>query len=644
MIHFHKRAEIPAIRSLIAAVLTLSLGMGGQCLASDAKGPVLRSTPFALTTEDRTWWAFQPVLAPSVPAAGSASSRIDQLLEVPLKQLGIPPNPLATRRQIIRRAYQDVIGLPPSYEAVVAFEKDASPDAWTKVVDGLLASPRFGEKWARHWLDLARYAESNGYERDGPKPHAWRYRDYVIRSFNADKPYNQFIREQVAGDELADAMIEAGAPRDQAWRDSIIATGFLRLHVWDDEPDSTIAAEFDDLDDVLSTTGTAVLGMTFNCARCHDHKYDPISQRDYYSLLAFFRSMEPYGQHHKGGGGRGSGVITRPLTGPDEVRVWQETRSRKLQEVEMRLKSLEGDARKSVEAELQRLRDEPPPWDVALAASGTGSSAKPTHILLRGRADAPGDAVEPAFPVALRLSFNDLSAVAPGTNGLGRRTLFARWLTDSGNPLTARVIVNRVWQRYFGSGLVPTPDDFGRTGLPPTHPELLDHLASELMAQGWKLKALHRAILLSEAYRRSTAIDNAPGREKDEDNRWFWRQNLRRLDAEAIRDGMLLVSGRLSLKMEGPSVFVSLPKAVHGTQDSEGKGWGESPLEEQDRRSIYLVVKRALKIPFLEAYDFPACSVSVGQRPSTTIAPQALMSLNDEFAQKQAMALASRVT
>jgi hypothetical protein len=528
---------------------------------------------------------------------------------------------------------------------VTEFERLPTDAAWVALIDRLLESPHYGERWGRHWLDLVRYAESNGYERDGPKPHAWRYRDYVIDSFNSDKPYDQFVREQLAGDELAEAALQSELTLTPKWRASLIATGFYRLHIWDDEPDDTAAAEFDDLDDMLSTTSTAFLGLSVGCARCHDHKFDPISQADYYSLLGFLRNIDGYGQQHTGGGGRGTGKITRPLATVSESSRWYSQREARLNELRQRASQASGtEAKQSAEARLKQAEAETPPFDFALAVAENGPKPRPTRILLRGDVQTPGAEVPPAFPGIFAQPTPTPPDRSNEATSTGRRRQLAEWMSDPRNPLTARVIANRVWQHHFGAGLVPTPDDFGVTGLPPSHPELLDHLASELVRQGWHLKALHRQIMTSRAYRMSSQARFARARHRDDANHLVWRQNLRRLDAEAIRDSVLTISGRLNPTRGGPSVFPTLPAEVHTTQDSAGKGWQDSPLPEQDRRSIYLVVKRALKVPLLECFDAANGTSSIGQRTRTTVAPQALTLLNDPWIQIQAKAFANRVT
>jgi len=577
------------------------------------------------------WWAFQPVTSPPLPAGSDSSPPphpIDAFIAARLAEQGLVMNPEAGRRELVRRAYFDLIGLPPTAAEVESFLHDSSPDAWERLIDELLARPQYGERWARHWLDIVRYAETNGYERDGNKPEAWRYRDYVIRSFNEDKPYDRFVLEQVAGDEL---------PEFSA--DAIIATGFYRLHVWDDEPDSTLEAEFDDLDDIMVATSGAFLGLTMGCARCHDHKFDPISQREYYQMLAFFRSINPHGLPHTGGGGRGTGRITRLLAAPGEVEAWEAQKQKDIAAVEARLNAIsgEGPERDAVEMELKRLREMAPPFPVALAV--TEDEIKPTHLLVRGRPEAPAEEVGPALPQVLGGWRPDPSDVNPGR----RRLALARWMASPDNPLTARVMVNRIWQHHFARGLVPSPNDFGRTGEPPTHPQLLDHLASRFLAWGWSVKALHKHVMMSHAYRMSSRALQPGALERDEGNALFWRQNMRRLEGEVIRDSLLAFSGSLNLKMGGPGVFPEVAGTVHKTQDASGKGWGESPEEERNRRSVYVFVKRALPLPLLEVFDVGNAALPMPRRPVTTVAPQALMLLNDEFVQQQGRRLATRL-
>jgi hypothetical protein len=628
-----------AILSIVVALTALPFGVRAE------SAPKLRSGKFTLSESDRGYWAFQPVQRPPVPSVPNLQSLnpVDAFVLARLKEKKLTMNPPATARELVRRAYFDLLGLPPTPEEVAAFEKNPTDAAWEKLIDRLLASPHYGERWGRHWLDLVRYAESNGYERDGEKPNAWRYRDYVIESFNSDKPYDRFIREQLAGDEIADEQL-VDAAGSKEWRDAIIATGFYRLHVWDDEPDSTVKAEFDDLDDIMVTTGTAFLGLTIGCARCHDHKFDPISQVDYYSMLSFMRSIDGYGLQHTGGGGRGTGKIQRLLATKAELEKWEGEKRRRVKEVEQRLAEVSDAEVKKIEAELKQARDAAPPFDHALAVAENGPKPKATQVLARGDAFSPKAEVSPAFPAVIGLPSPAFMDRPAGAKTTGRRRVLADWIASPKNPLTARVMVNRIWQKHFGVGIVPTPDDFGLTGLRPTNLPLLDYLASEFVAGGWSVKRMHKLVMTSRAYRISSRADNWQALVADEANTLLWRQNLRRVEAEVVRDTILAASGTLNLKRGGPSVFPTLPKEVHGTQDSAGKGWSDSPADEQNRRSVYLVVKRALKVPLLECLDFANSASPVGTRPNTTTAPQALMLLNDSFVQTQAAALAARIT
>ncbi len=636
------RAWVQGALMLVLAIAAMD-SLGAAEPAPDATAPRLRTGKFVLTDADRGYWAFQPVRSPAPPVS-SETHPVDAWVQVKLAEKGLNLSPPVTPREQVRRAFFDLWGLPPDPADVKAFERDPTDAAWVRLIDRLLASPHYGERWGRHWLDLVRYAESNGYERDGAKPHAWRYRDYVIDSFNADKPYDRFVREQLAGDELAGELSAEAPAADPGWREAIVATGFFRLHVWDDEPDNSLAAEYDDLDDIMVTTGTAFLGLTIGCARCHDHKFDPISQADYYSMLSFFRSIDPYGLAHTGGGGRGTGKIERILATPSEIREWETAKKERVKAAERQLAEATDEATKTRrQKELRTVRESQAPFDVALAVAENGPAPKVTHLLARGDPTTPRGEVAPLFPTVFGLPAPNLPVRPTNAVTTGRRRVLADWIASPQNPLTARVLMNRLWQHHFGIGIVPTPDDFGHTGLRPTNPPLLNYLATDFITGGWRLKRMHRMIMTSRAYRMSSRTGNPPAQALDEDNTLFWRQNLRRTEAEVIRDTMLAVSGRLNRKAGGPSVFPTLPAEVQGTQDSAGKGWADSPVEEQDRRSVYLVVKRALKIPLLECLDFANSASPLGLRSTTTTAPQALMLLNDPFVQRQAAALADRV-
>ena len=567
------------------AILIEWVRRGAPWPGSEPQALAPRKHGTELTAEDRQFWSFQPIRRQDVPALAKtdvATNDIDAFIRSALAEREITPAGPATRRELIRRVTFDLLGLPPTPEQVAAFEADSAPDAYEKLIDHLLQQPQYGERWGRHWLDIVRFAQTNGYERDDEKPHAWRYRDYVIKSFNEDKPYDRFILEQLAGDEL-----------EPVTDDSLTATAFYRLSVWDDEPDDGRQAEFDGLDDIVSTTGTTFLGLTIGCARCHDHKFDPIPQVDYYSLLSFVRNVRPYSK-------------------PDK------------------------DADKTIFAKLQS-------GEETLVVHEYPHAPPKTQVLVRGNAATPAQDVEPRFLQVLTDVLPKLPEKAANGQTSGRRRVLAEWIASPQNPLTARVMANRLWHYHFGRGIVPTPSDFGHTGLAPTNPPLLDYLASELIAGGWKLKALHKRIMLSATYQQSARADNLRGIEIDPDNTLLWRQNLRRLEAEAIRDAMLAVSGQLNPQMGGRGIFPQLPSEVLSTQSRPGNGWGSSNPQEQARRSVYIFIKRTLGVPMLESFDAASPDSSTAARATTTIAPQALIMLNSEFMDQQAREFARRL-
>jgi hypothetical protein len=586
---------------------------------------------YQISARDRAHWAFQPVKRPAIPKVKNqawAANPIDAFIVAGLEAKGLSPNPPASKRELIRRLYYDLTGLPPTPAEVQAFVADPSPRAYEMLVDRLLESPHYGEKWGRHWLDLVRFAETNSYERDDPKPNAWRYRDYVIRCFNQDKPYDRFLQEQLAGDELPDSDADA-----------LIATGYYRLGIWDDEPTDRVQARYDGLDDIVATTGQVFLGLTFDCARCHDHKIDPIPQKDYYRLLSFFHNINYY---HNGGPTDEAQIVT----GPDGRQSWTPL-------VPAPKEQKRGGKRK------------PPDPDAILCVTEAGSQAPDTFVLLRGNPQVKGDKVEPAFPVILGGQTAVIPPPPPGARTTGRRLVLANWITSPDNPLTARVMVNRIWQFHFGRGIVRSSNNFGTQGDKPTHPDLLDWLAAEFVgarnaerglrteevphsafrvprSEGWRLKPLHRLILMSNAYRMSSHA-NPQALAVDPVNDLFWRFDMRRLSAEEIRDSILTVSGMLNGKMYGPGVYVEIPKEVLAGQSMPGRGWGKSPPEEQARRSIYIHVKRSLLTPILESFDVAETDRSNPVRFATTQPTQALGMLNSDFLIQQAALFAQRL-
>ena len=915
-----------------------------------------REAPPKVDDEARNYWAYRPLQTPEVPRVKSKAwvrNSIDAFVLSKIEAEGLAPAPPAARVTLIRRACYDLIGLPPSPEEVDAFVSDNSDDAYERLIDRLLARPQYGEKWGRHWLDLGRYAETHGYERDSIKAFAWRYRDYVIDSFNRDKPYNQFLTEQLAGDEL-----------DAVTAETLVATGFYRLGIWDDEPADRLLAKYDVLDGIVSTTSQVVLGMTVGCARCHDHKKDPIPQRDYYRLLAFFRDvtdMDPkntrrhatdedrqilarlqeakqkregklqeqlveieerfanaleYRQKVKIAGRRSSDIVDLKyrlyrdtwerlpdfdalkaetagelvrnfvtlaaasrndaigLVFEGQLRVpqagvfifsYEATEGMRLcaegQKVidEPERGQHRGTARAFLSAGLVPLRveyfntDKKPElklawegpgvdrhvltdesaeaagipfiadsrkeaqewsytfsapaggwsksafddsqwqhgtggfgtagtpgavvrtrWDtkdiwlrktfrvtqvpervsidlhhddevevylngqlvyetrgylvaykrvllpraaaealspgdnviavhchqttggqyidVGLVATsdreliqtlvleqgdgllGSGTIEKyksltaqleasrkgslpeigteimcvaergrqPTHVLIRGNPAAPGDLVEPGFPQVLTQTAPAIRERTGSEPTSGRRRALAEWLTAADNPVTPRVMANRLWQFHFGRGIVPTANDFGKLGESPTHPELLDWLAVEFRRCGGRLKEMHKLIMLSNAYRMSSA-PNREGLERDPANRLFWRFNMRRLAAEEVRDSILAASGKLNLKAGGPGVYPPIPQAVLAGQSVPGSGWEKSSPDEAARRSVYVHVKRSLLVPILAQHDMADTDSSCAARFTTTVPTQALGMLNGEFANEQAEEFAERL-
>jgi hypothetical protein len=609
---------------------------------------------------------------------------IDRFLLAKLGDRGLSFSPEADRRTLIRRVYFDLIGLPPSPEEIDAFLVDKSADAYEKLVEKLLASPRFGERQAEWWLDVVRYAESDGFNSDGFRPNAWRYRDYVIKSFNADKPFDRFVKEQLAGDELY--------PNDP---DAIVATGFLRHF-----PDEYNAVNLEQrrqeiLNDITDTTGAAFLGITLGCAKCHDHKTDPVPQEDYYRLQAFFAGMKPVdvplltgeklaeyqkalaaweektaevraaiekieAPHHAAESKRQRMRFPKEyvavLDAPAETLSPLEQQIRAMiakqvyanGDVSAKLKGAEKDEWTRLKAKLAEMsKDKPADLPVAMAMSDL-ATPPPTRLLKRGNWRVPAkEELDPGFISAI--SDAD-AAIKPAERTPGRRAAMANWIASKDNPLTARVIVNRLWQHHFGRGIVASSGDFGVTGDRPTHPELLDWLASELMSPSplageglgvrgdpWSLKHIHRLIVTSAAYKQSAKAD--AGAKADPDNALLWRFPGRRLDGEALRDAMLAVSGRLNLKAGGPSVFPEIPPELKGA----GMPWKvTADAKERDRRSVYVFVKRNLRYPLFALFDAPDRNETCSRRFVTTTAPQALTLLNDPLILGFAKSFAAR--
>jgi hypothetical protein len=571
-------------------------------------------------------WAFQPVPAPVVPKdpTGWARHPIDCFIATQLHNQGLAPVGPAERRALLRRATFDLVGLPPTSEEFDAFLHDEDPHAFRKVVDRLLASPHYGERWGRHWMDVVRYADTTGDNADYPIPEMYRYRDWIIDAFNADMPYDQFVQEQLAGDLMA-----PNSPPDK-YAEHTVATGFLALS----RRYATAPYEFWhlSLEDAIDTTGQAFLGLSLRCARCHDHKFDPVTRGDYYGLYAIFASTAfPYAGSEEFASKNAPRQGFVPLERDADA---------KIAAYEIRLKELSAILAKDPKKEqklLAPLRDEhrllfrsgaPPGLPVAYAVRD--DKVAEVRIHLQGDPDKPGPLAPRCVP-----KFIEGVPVAFPPDGSGRLEL-ARWLTRPDNPLTARVMVNRVWQYHFGRGLVPTPNNFGLRGEPPSHPELLDYLTAEFVGHGWSLKWLHRHILSSKTYQ--LASDPSPAlASKDPSNVWLGRYPRRRLDAEAIRDALLAVSCQLKPTRPGPHPFP--PIATWGwTQHMPFK-----EIYPSNHRTVYLMTQRFQKHPFLALFDGPDTNASTGKRTDAMLPLQALYFMNDPFVRAQAEAFALRL-
>ena len=624
-----QRGRLPAL-ALVAAALVGAAG-GRSCAITAEDGPA--ASPHAAL------WSLEPlaVSEPPPPTRGDedrARNAIDRFILARLSADGVAPPPPADARTLARRLFFDLHGLPPAPDDVARFEAAAvaaGPDAAVaELVDALLASPRFGEHMARLWLDVVRYADSNGFDWDEFRPEAWRFRDYVVRSFNADKPFDRFLREQLAGDELV-----AGPPDTPAERDAWIATGFLRLG-----PHDNAAALFNEqarsraelLADVTETTAAGFLGLTFSCCRCHDHKVDPFSQADHYRLRAFFAAV------------RFADDCPLDLAAErEEIAAHNRAREAEAATLRGQLEALpesDAEARAALAARIEAAEAAKLPFTRGMLMTDEAGAPPPTHVLAGGDHAAPGPEVEPGFPLVFTAGADVVAApVNPHTSG--RRLALANWIASPSNPLTARVFVNRIWQALHGRALVATPDDFGGAGSPPADRALLDHLADRFLRDGWSVKRLVRYVALSGSYRQSSA--GAPEH--------FALRQPRRLSAEQLRDAMLHVSGLLDSKRDGPPVWPELPPEVLDSNPAflddnaeKTKGWYPSPPEARFCRSLFLVQKRNTRLPLLEAFDLPDNSVPCARRGVSTTPPQALMLLNGPLTIQASQAWAERVT
>jgi hypothetical protein len=625
---------------------------------------------------------FQSPQRPPLPAVHDKRwviNPIDAFILSRLEAEGLAPSPRADKLRLLRRVTFDLTGLPPTVSEQEAFLSDKSANAYSQVVERLLASPRYGERWAQHWLDLVRYAESDGFKADDLRPSAYRYRDYVIQAFNADLPYDRFVCQQLAGDELEPDNPEA-----------LIATGFLRL--W---PDEYNAANLEQrrqeiLDDVTDVTGQVFLGLTFGCARCHDHKYDPILQTDYFRLQAFFAPMRPrddlpaatteekreyqrrldawgaasrdiraemeklvgdtHGQRRKYALGKFRPEIQQAVLTPDEKRTPYQRQIALIAEKQLHTAELTAPSRLSpdkkkryqeLERQLAALPlPRPQTLPQTMAVTDIGLEAPPTHLLAGGDWHKPRQELQPGFPHFLDES-SPLIRSIPERKTTGRRSALAHWLTRKDNPLTARVLVNRLWQHHFGTGIVGTSSDFGVMGDAPTHPELLDWLAVEFIESGWSLKHIHRLMVLSAAYCQDSRLDPTNpllrrGLRVDRDNHLLWHGRRRRLEGEAVRDAMLALTGALNFRMFGPSARPKLPDNI------SKYAWKPDPRpEDRHRRSIYVLAQRNMRYPLFDAFDLPDMHNSCSRRLTTTTAPQALLLLNGDFALERGKAFAA---
>jgi hypothetical protein len=663
------------------AIVRSWIEAGASWPESAADMAVRRPGPVEMqvTDRDRQHWAFRPlqkVQPPAVKDAAWQKNPIDRFVFAALDAKGLAPSPQASKAVLIRRLYFTVIGLPPTPAEVQAFLNDSSPQAYDHLVEGLLANPHYGERWARHWLDVARYADSEGYNRDADRPAIYRYRDFVIRAFNDDMPFTKFVRWQIAGDEYEPDNPEA-----------VTATGFLaagpREHsMVTDTPENKLQYIYDELDDLVSTTSQAMLGLTVGCARCHDHKFDPIPTRDYYRLAAAFRNFD-----------RKETYLSRPHRALEQ---WAGAKRAELREQKIQASDIPEEARVSLRAPLeknnsgqvffykkydeklrftedefqawlspadratyeglkhavadveQKLGKEPPKGFVVVDSQATPIDS---YLLGRGSARNRKEKVQFGFLSVLTRgnpSGEYRAAVAkPGLASTFQRGAVAEWLVDvdrGAGALLARVIVNRLWQHNFGEGLVNTPNDFGLQGEKPSHPELLEWLAGELIRNGWQLKPIQRLILTSSAYRLSTEYDKNSAH-IDADERLLWRRRPLRMEAEALRDYILAVSGSLNDKMYGPGVRPHIPVEATVTRSKDKWSKDNTIVEGSDvwRRSVYVFAKRTVRLPWLETFDAPDWTTSCGRRVPTTVPTQALSLMNDPFVREQARRFAARI-
>ena len=705
-------AEVAAVRAWIDGGAHWD---AGGATSADAALAALENT--MLPEGARDYWAFRLPARTSPPASSDFEHPVDRFLAAARREAGVAAAPRADPLARLRRAHLDLTGLPPTPEQVDEFLADTGRGAWERLIERLLDSPHYGERWGRHWLDVARYADSTGFEQDYRRPNAWRYRDYVIDAFNKDKPYNQFLREQIAGDEL-----------DFVTDETRIATGFLRAGPRVDfrEKDNP-ERRHDYLDDVLATLGRGVLGMTVHCARCHDHKFDPILQKDYYamqaSIFGYVEVDHPLLDAADAAAWREKNAaidahqqplrdelatieaphrerlrlalikerfpenVQRAATKPEDERTAGEqllaaqvlSINPPRRRVVEALSEAEGDRwtklTAAVEA-LEALRPPEPPMaeivtdgDYRYAPDGPGDEvigcpecrilpdepgsflheeggppyeAPPSYFLIRGDPFSPGSPMSPGFLSAATRGDPPTALPRPDGRTSGRRLALAEWVASRDNPLTARVMVNRIWHHHFGRGIVRTLDNLGRMGDEPTHPALLDWLAVEFMDRGWSVKEMHRLLMTSEAYQMASAREDADSLAADPENRLLWKYRPQRLEAEVVRDAIMTVSGGIDLTVGGPPVFPHVPEAILAAQ---ANGFWDNQPDGPDvwRRSVYVYRRRSLGFPFFDTFDLPDQNQTAAARNVSTVATQALTLMNNEFVLRQARLFAERL-
>ncbi|MBC8357067.1 MAG: DUF1553 domain-containing protein [Planctomycetes bacterium] len=694
------------LRPTPSEIAAIERWIAGGAVASRPEPAELNPDNY-ITEEERAFWAFQSVRRESPPAVKSrarAGTLIDQFVIAKLEANDLSISDDADAKTLIRRVYFDLLGLPPSPEEIDAFVNDSSPDVYERLLDRILNSPRYGERWGRHWLDVAGYADSEGYTEDDPvRPYVYKYRDYVIRSLNDDKPFNQFVVEQLAGDELVTPPFE-NLTTDQA--EHLVATGFLRM-----APDGTGIGGVDQniaRNDVMAKTveivSTSLLGLTVGCAQCHNHRYDPISQEDYYAIRAIFepsldwknwlapakrrvslytdadraKSAEIEAEAKKIVDERTKkqneyieatfqrelakldeslrAPITKARSTPDKERTAEQKKLLKEHpSVNVSAGSLylydkkAADELKKMDDEASRIRATKPVEEFVRAVWESRGKALPaTFLFHRGDFEQPKQQVAPReLAVLTSAKAIDLPANDETLPTSGRRLAYATWLTSGKHPLVARVIVNRIWLNHFGRGLVPTPGDFGALGVEPTHPKLLDWLASEFIANGWSIKQLHRLIMTSTTYRQAS-LHHDEGDMVDADNSLYWRMSVRRLEAEVLRDTALAVSGELNNKAFGPAVPVMADRVgqfVVGKENlNAGRPGAIVPMKGEDlRRSIYIESRRSRPLSVMAPFDLPRMEPNCTSRNASTVSPQSLMLMNSDFALTRAKRFAERI-